>query len=208
MFEGYGATSWSMSFPAAIIVEGVPAQPAAAALWRVQMRDQRRRVGTGPHGQRQRRAPVSDPSLRKGSAREPQRLPRRRFPLNTPLRVAIPMKTRPGLAVRRLLPILPRDDRLTTEQTGGQRIADEAVPNPDVDPLALATDGGGLRFWHNRHQLPLARKQPGQARTRPQQAQPPRARDRSAPRAPPPRPRGNHRRAHRHHRPDCCHNAA
>ena len=53
-------------------------------------------------------------------------------------------------AVRRLLPILPHDDRLTTEQTGGERIGDEAIANPGVDPLALVTDGGGLRFRHNR----------------------------------------------------------
>ena len=60
LFEGYGPTSRSMSFPTAIIVEGVPAQPRRRRIWRVQMRDQRRRrVGTGPHGQRRRRAYVA-----------------------------------------------------------------------------------------------------------------------------------------------------
>ena len=83
-----------------------------------------------------------DLSFRKGSALEPQRLPRRRFPLSTPFGVTGPMKARSRLAVRNFLPILPRDDRLTTEQTGGERIVDEAIANPGVDPLALVTDGG------------------------------------------------------------------
>ena len=58
------------------------------------------------------------------------------------------MEPRSRLAVRNFLPILPRDDRLTTEQTGGERIGDQAIANPGVDPLALVTDGGGLD--HNR----------------------------------------------------------
>ena len=52
------------------------------------------------------------------------------------------MEPRSRLAVRRLLPILPRDYRLTTEQTGGERIGDEAIANPGVNSLALVTDGG------------------------------------------------------------------
>jgi hypothetical protein len=46
--------SRSMSLPAAIIVEGMPAARKAH-----KMRDQRRRVGTGPHRQRRRRAYVA-----------------------------------------------------------------------------------------------------------------------------------------------------
>jgi hypothetical protein len=60
VFEGLGPASRSMSFPAAIIVESVPAQLWRRRIGRVQMRDQRwRRVGTGPHGQRRRRAYVA-----------------------------------------------------------------------------------------------------------------------------------------------------
>ena len=78
----------------------------------------------------------------KGSAPEPQRLPRRHFPLSTPFGVAGPMKARSRLAVRNLLPILPCDDRLTTEQTRGERIVDDASADPGVYPLATAADSG------------------------------------------------------------------
>ena len=62
----------AMSFLAAIIVEGVPAQLPAARTWRVQMRDQRRRrVGTGPHGQRRRRAHVATFRFGRFSPRAP-----------------------------------------------------------------------------------------------------------------------------------------
>ena len=78
-----------MSFPAAIIVESVPAT-------------------------RIRR----DLSLRKGSALEPQRLSRRRLLLSPPFGVTTPMKPRPraAVAVPHLLPILSRDDRLATRK--------------------------------------------------------------------------------------------
>ena len=49
-----------------------------------------------------------------------------------------------------ILPILPDDNRITTTETGGERIGDETTANPGVDPLALVTDGGGLRFRRNR----------------------------------------------------------
>ena len=88
-------------------------------------------------------APTPRPfAIRKGSALEPQRLPRHRLLLSPPFGMTIPMKTSPGLAVRRLLPSRARDDRLTTAQTGGERIGDEAIANSGVNPLALVTDGG------------------------------------------------------------------
>ncbi len=128
LFEGAGLASRSMSFPAAIIVEGVPAQlPAAAHMARTDARptaaaggDRATRATSAPRIRR-------DLSLRKGSALEPQRLPRRRFPLSPPFGVTSPMKTRSRLAVRHFLPMLPRDDRLTTAQTGGERPGDEAI---------------------------------------------------------------------------------
>ena len=78
--------------------------------------------------------------------RQPQRLSRCRFSLSTPFGVTSPMEPRSCLAVRRLLPILPRDDRLTTDQAGGERIGDEAIANPHFDLLTLVTDCGGLRL--------------------------------------------------------------
>ena len=85
-------------------------------------------------------------SLRKASAREPQCLPRRRFPLSPPFGVTSPMKPRPRLAVRNLIPLRSRDDRLATAQTGSGRPVDEAIPNPGFDLLALVTkDGIGRR---------------------------------------------------------------
>jgi hypothetical protein len=78
------------------------------------------------------------------TAREPQRPPRRGFLLTPPLGVTRPMKTRSRLAVRRFLPILPSDDRLATVHTGGERIGDEAIANPGVNPLALVTNSGRL----------------------------------------------------------------
>ena len=117
------------------------------------MRDQRRRWGgTGPHGQRR------DLSHREGSAFEPQRLSRRRFPLSTPFNVTSEMKARSRLAVRRFLPMLPRDDRLTTAQTGSERIVDEAVPDPGVNPLALVTDGGVWQCWQCGRWLKLGHR--------------------------------------------------
>ena len=89
-------------------------------------------------------------SLRNGSALEPQRLSRSRFPLGTPFGVTGPMKARSSPAVRNFLPRRACDKRLAAAQTGGERIGDEAIPNPGVDLLTLATDGGGLRFRHNR----------------------------------------------------------
>ena len=154
MFEGYGPTSRLMSFPSAIIVDDVPAQlPAAAHMARTDARpttagrDRATRATSAPRIRR-------DFSLRKGSARKPQRLPRHRFLRRPPLNVTGAMEPRSRLAVRNLLPILPRDDRLTTEQTGGERIGDQAIANSGVDPLALVTDGGGLD--HNRLDRPGA----------------------------------------------------
>ena len=136
--------SWSMSFPAAIIVEGVPAQLRRRRIWRVQMRDQRRRrVGTGPHGQRRQPRIRRDLSLREGSAFEPQRLPRRRFPLGAPRIVASLMVAPASLAVRCFRPPVACDDRPATTLTADDvRIDDEMVPDPLVDPIALVTDGG------------------------------------------------------------------
>ena len=59
MFEGYGPTSPLMSFPSAIIVATCRRNSRRRRIWRVLMRDQRRRVGTGPHGQRRHRAYVA-----------------------------------------------------------------------------------------------------------------------------------------------------
>ncbi len=110
-----------------------------------------------------------DFSLRKASALEPQRLSRRRFPLSPPFGVTGPMKARSRLAVRNFLPSRPRDDRLATEQTGGERIGDEAIADPGVDPLALATDGGGTPVQAQPTELPSAMKQPARAREQPSQ---------------------------------------
>ena len=143
--EGSELASRSMSFPAAIIVEGVLAQlTAAAVMGRVQMPDQRRRrVRTGPHGQRRAPRIRRDLSLRKGSAFEPQRLPRRRFPLGAPRIVASLMVAPASLAVRCFRPPVACDDRPATTLTAYDvRIDDEMVPDPLVDPIALVTDGG------------------------------------------------------------------
>ena len=97
-----------MALPAAIIVEGVPAQrPAASHMARTDARP------TGAaRGDRATRATSAlrirrGLSLRKGSALEPQRLSRRRFPLSTPFGVTGPMKACSRLAVRNFLPSLP-----------------------------------------------------------------------------------------------------
>jgi hypothetical protein len=59
MFEGYGPASRSMTFPAAITVEGVPAQPAAAAhMARTEARPTAAAGGT-EYGQRRHRAYVA-----------------------------------------------------------------------------------------------------------------------------------------------------
>ena len=63
------------------------------------------------------------------------------------------MKTSPGLAVRNFLQILPRNERLAAAQTGGERIGDEAIANPSVNPLALVMDGGELRCRQRRRML-------------------------------------------------------
>ena len=136
--------SWSMSLPAAIIVEGVPWQrPAAAYRARTDARPTATaggdRATRGNVGARIRR----DLSLRKGSAREPQRLPRRRFPLSTPRIVASLMVAPASLAVRCFRPPVACDDRPATTLTADDvRVDDEMVPDPLVDSLDLVTDGG------------------------------------------------------------------
>ena len=155
--------------------------------------------GDRPHGQR---SPyVHGLSPRKGSALEPQRLSRRRFPLSTPFGVTGPMKTRPRLAVRNLLPRVARDERPATAQTASERIGDEASPNPGVDPLALVTDGGGLRC-RRTDRASIGDEAAGSGSMGSTAAA-----ARSSSPAGPLRPRGNHRRAHRHrhHRPSRCH---
>ena len=135
LFEGIGLNSRSMSLSAAIIVEDVPARLSATVGG-----DRATRATSAPRIRR-------DLSLRKGSALEPQRLPRRRFLPGAPFNVTSAMKARSRvcIAVRNFVPILPRDDWLTTEQTRGERISDEAIANPGVDLLALVTGRGGLR---------------------------------------------------------------
>ena len=121
------------------------------------MRDQRRRAGRGPGHTgnvatfRFGKVQPSSPSACRAAASRSVRHSR----------VAIPMKTRPGLAVRNFLPRRPRDERPATAQTGSERIVDETITNPGVNPLALVTDGGGL----DRQQARQARAR-GQARTR------------------------------------------
>jgi hypothetical protein len=146
--------SRSISFLAAIIAEGVPARhPAVGHMARTDARPTAAvgwdRATRATSALRIRR----DLSVRKGSARKPQRLPRRRFMRRSPLNVTRAMEPRSPLAVRRFLPILLRDDWFTTKQTGGERIGDEAIANPGVDPLALVADSGRLRFWQRRGML-------------------------------------------------------
>ena len=111
------------------------------------MRDQRwRRVGTGPHGQRRRRAYVATfRNYAKGSALEPQRLSRRRFPLSTPFGMALGVKTDPGRVVRHLLPLLANIEGQPAIATAIHGIGRQARANPGVDPLTLITGGGELR---------------------------------------------------------------
>jgi len=60
LFEGAGLASRSMSFPAAMIVEGVPGQPAAAAhMARTDARPTAAEDTAGPYGQRRHRAYVA-----------------------------------------------------------------------------------------------------------------------------------------------------
>ena len=134
----------AMSFLAAIIVEGVPvrlsvaahtartdARPTATA-----GRDRATRATSAPRTRR-------DPSPRKGSALEPQRLPRRGFPLSTPRIVASLMVAPASLAVRCFRPPVACDDRPATTLTADDvRVDDEMVPDPLVDPISLVTDGG------------------------------------------------------------------
>ena len=146
--------SRSISFLAAIIAEGVPARhPAVAHMARADARPTAA-VGWGPGNTGDvGAAHTSRPFGSEGSARKPQRLPRRRFLRRSPLNVTSAMEPRSPLAVRRFLPILLRDDGFTTKQTGGERIGDEAIANPGVDPLALVADSGRLRFWQRRRML-------------------------------------------------------
>ena len=82
LFEGSGPAS-SMVLAAVIIVEGVPAQSAAAA--DMAHTGVRPAAATGRDRATRATSHTSPPfSLRKGSAREPQRLSRRRFPLISP----------------------------------------------------------------------------------------------------------------------------
>jgi hypothetical protein len=103
----------------------------------------RRRVRTGPHGQRRRRRIRRDLSLRKGSALEPQRQSRRRFLPGAPRIVASLMEAPASLAVRYFRPPVGCDDRPATTLTADDvRVDDEMVPDPLVDPISLVTDGG------------------------------------------------------------------
>ena len=129
-----------MSFPAAIIVEGVLAQPAAAA--HMARTDARPTAAGGDRATRATSA-TSRLSLRKGSALEPQRLPRRRFLPGAPRIVASLMVAPASLAVRCFRPPVACDDRPATTLTADDvRVDDEMVPDPLVDPIALVTDGG------------------------------------------------------------------
>ena len=77
------------------------------------------------------------------SALEPQRLPRRRFPLSTPRIVASLMVAPASLAVRCFRPPVACDDRPATTLTADDvRVDDEMIPDPLVDPISLVTDGG------------------------------------------------------------------
>jgi hypothetical protein len=141
-----------MSFPVAIIVEGVPVQLPAAA-HRCPYR--RATSGGGPYGQRRRRA-SSDLSLRKGSALEPQRLLRRRFPLISPRGVARGVKTDPRCVVRHLLPLLANIEGQPAIATAIHGIGRQARANPCGDPLTLITGGGGSgsrRRWNRLDRL-------------------------------------------------------
>ena len=142
MVEGYGPASRSMSFPAAIIVEGVPAQLSAAA--HMARTDARPTAAGGDRATRATSPRIRrDLSLPKGSALEPQRLSRRRFPLSTPRIVASLMVAPASLAVRCFRPPVACDDRPATTLTADDvRVDDEMVPDPLVDPISLVTDGG------------------------------------------------------------------
>ena len=59
VFEGSGLASWSMSFPAAIIVGAYYRSPRRRREWRVQMRDQGGGRGPGHTGNIDRRAYVA-----------------------------------------------------------------------------------------------------------------------------------------------------
>src|SRR5271166_6219585 len=87
-----------------------------------------------------------DLSLRKGSAPEPERLPRRRFLPGAPRIVASLMVAPASLAVRCFRPPVACDDRPATTLTADDvRVDHEMVPDPLVDPIALVTDGGDAR---------------------------------------------------------------
>ena len=83
------------------IVEGVPAQLSAAAnMARTNARSTAAAGGTGQHCATSAPRIRRDFSLREGSALEPQRLSRRRFPLGTPFRVARRRETEPAPRLR------------------------------------------------------------------------------------------------------------
>jgi hypothetical protein len=132
-----------MRFPAAIIVEGVPAWLAVAA--HRARTDARPTAAGGDRAIRATSAPRTrrDVLLRKGSALEPQRPPRRRFLLSTPRIVASLMVAPECLAVRCFRPQVACDDRPATTLTADDvRVDDEMVPDPLVDPISFVTDGG------------------------------------------------------------------
>ena len=103
-----------------------------------------RACGRGPgHTATSARAYVATFRFAKGSALEPQRLSRRRFPLSTPRIVASLMVAPASLAVRCFRPPVACDDRPATTLTADDvRVDDEMVPDPLVDPISLVTDGG------------------------------------------------------------------
>ena len=131
----------SISLPAVVIVGGVPTQVLAAAHMGA-YRCATNGGGWGP-GHTDNVRIRRDLSLRTGSAREPQRLPRRRFPLSAPRIVASLMEAPASLAVRCFRPPVACDDRPATTLTADDvRVDDEMVPDPLVDPISLVTDGG------------------------------------------------------------------
>ena len=112
-----------------------------------------------------------DLSLRKGSALEPQRLPRRRFPLSTPFGVAGRDENAPSPApFETSCQSWPAIDRLTTAETGGERIRRSG---------GRESRRRSARAHNGRRRTPVRRRRldrrPAQARS-PRWAQPPRAR--------------------------------
>jgi hypothetical protein len=116
LFERAGLAWWSMSFPAVIIVGGVPVRLPAGGAYGAYRCATNGGGGVGPGNTGDVGTAIRcDLSLRKEivwpgaslrSALEPQRLSRRRFPLISPCGVARGVRTDPHCVVRHLLPPL------------------------------------------------------------------------------------------------------